>query len=405
MAVAIRPCADEDELAEAYRTVQAVFGEDSNEGDLERAKATMPVDRALVAVDGGRFVGVAAAVPYSVTIPGGELPCPGVTWVGVLPTHRRRGVLTAMMRFQLDDIHERGEPLAALWASESLIYGRFGYGISAPIHELDAFKSRFAFRDDPGPVGSLRMVTREEAAELFPPVYERLRAQRAGMLSRSQTWWWEQRLYVGPGPPGTGPRSFVVYERDGRPEGYAFYRIRNKWDEGAPQGSVAVVEALGETPTATRELWRYLFSIDLTERVEAQILDPASGLWLGVADPRRLRIKLGDGLWLRLVDVEAALRARSWASDDSLVLEVHDSFCPWNEGRYRTGEGRVDAQQKDAPPDLVLSAADLASAYLGGVDVFALAAAGRIEERTAGAVARADALFRTSLPPFCPEVF
>jgi predicted acetyltransferase len=155
-----------------------------------------------------------------------------------------------------------------------------------------------------------------------------------------------------------------------------------------------------ETPTATRELWRFLFGVDLTERVDTQLLDPAAGLWLGVVDPRRLQIKLGDGLWLRLVDVEAALRARSWPSDDALVLEVNDAFCPWNDGFYRTGEGRVASA-----PDLVLSAADLASAYLGGVDVFALAASGRIEERTAGAVARADALFRTPLPPFCPEVF
>jgi predicted acetyltransferase len=400
MSVEVRSCTSEEELVEAFRTVEVAFGEEPSEADIERSKKTMPVDRALVAVEDGRFVGVAAAWPFSMTVPGGELPCPGVTWVGVLPTHRRRGVLTAMMRFQLDDIHARGEPLAALWASESLIYGRFGYGIAAPVHELDAVKSRFAFRDDPGPVGSLRMVTREEAAELVPPVYERIRAQRGGMLSRSTTWWWESRLYVGPGPPGTGQRFFVVYEQDGEPEGYAFYRLRNKWENGTPQGSVMVVEALGATPTATRELWRFLFGIDLTERVESNIVDPASGLWLGVADPRRLGIKLGDGVWLRLVDVEAALAARSWASDDSLVLEVRDAFCPWNEGRYRTGEGRVDAE-----PDLVLSAADLASAYLGGVDVFALAAAGRVEERTSGAVARADALFRTSLPPFCPEVF
>jgi predicted acetyltransferase len=401
MAVEVRPCADEGELIDAFRTVEVAFGEEPRDEDIERVKATMPVDRVVVAVDRGRFVGVAGAWPFSITIPGGgELPCPGVTWVGVLPTHRRRGVLTAMMRFQLDDIRRRGEPLAALWASESLIYGRFGYGISAPVHELGAARSRFAFRDDPGPEGSLRLVTREEAAELFPPVYERIRSQRAGMLSRSKEWWWEQSLYVGAGPPGTGPRSFVVYERDGRAEGYAYYRIRTKWEDGAPQGSVAVIQALGETPTATRELWRFLFGVDLTERVETQILDPAAGLWLGVVDPRRLQIKLSDGLWLRLVDVEAALRARSWPSDDALVLEVNDAFCPWNDGFYRTGEGRVASA-----PDLVLSAADLASAYLGGVDVFALAAAGRIEERTAGAVARADALFRTPLPPFCPEVF
>jgi predicted acetyltransferase len=400
MSVEVRSCTSEEELIEAYRTVGVTFGEETSELDIERIKATMPVERVLVAVDGGRFVGVAAASPYSLTVPGGELPCPGVTWVGVLPTHRRQGVLTAMMRFQLDDIHARGEPLAALWASESLIYGRFGYGIAAPVHELNAVKSRFAFRDDPGPVGSFRLVTREEAAELMPPIYERIRAQRNGMPSRTKEWWWHQRLYVGPGPPGTSPRSLVVYERDGRPEGYAMYRLRDKWEDGTPQGAVRVVEALGETPAATREVWRYLFGIDLTERVETEVLDPALGLWLGVVDPRRLHLRLADGVWLRLVDVEAALAARSWASDDSLVLEVRDTFCPWNEGCYRTGEGRVDAE-----PDLVLSAADLASAYLGGVDVFALAGAGRIVERTSGAVARADALFRTPLPPFCPEVF
>jgi predicted acetyltransferase len=231
-------------------------------------------------------------------------------------------------------------------------------------------------------------------------VYERIRAERAGMLSRSQVWWWEQRLYVGPGPPGTSQRFFVVYEREGRPEGYAFYRLRNKWEDGAPHGTVVVIEALAETPAATRELWRYLFGVDLTEHVEAQILDPAAGLFLGAVDPRRLGLRLSDGFWLRFVDHEAALRARSWGTDDSVVLEVRDGFCHWNEGRYRTGAGRVDAE-----PDLVLTAADLASAYLGGVAVHALAAAGRVEERNAGAVSRADALFRTPLPPFCPEVF
>ena len=147
MPVEIRACTDEDELVEAFRTVMTTFAEEPSEEDVARAKATMPVDRTVVAVEDGRFVGAAGAWPFDVTIPGGELPCPGVTWVGVLPTHRRRGVLTAMMRFQLDDIHARGEPLAALWASESLIYGRFGYGISAPVHQMKATKSRFAFRE------------------------------------------------------------------------------------------------------------------------------------------------------------------------------------------------------------------------------------------------------------------
>jgi predicted acetyltransferase len=400
MPIDVRACADEEQVVQSLRTVEAAFGSEPDEADIERAKKTMPVDRALIAWDGDRVAGTGASFPFSLTIPGGELACAGITWVGVLPTHRRRGVLREMMRFQLDDVHRRGEPIAALWASESLIYGRFGYGIAAPVHELNAVKTNFAFRDDPGPVGSVRIVTREEARELYPPVYERIRARRSGMIARDETWWWDVRLGTWPGPAGTGPRVYVVYERDGAVEGYAFYRTRQNWDASIPEGAVRVVEVMGETQTATRELWRFLFGIDLTTQVRADVVDPASGLWLGVADPRRLRVALSDGLWLRLVDVEAALAAREWPNGDSLVLDVRDAFCPWNDGRYRTGAGRVEEE-----PDIALSVADLASLYLGGVSAYDLANAGRLDERTDGAIARADALFRTPLPPFCPEVF
>jgi len=304
------------------------------------------------------------------------------------------------MRAQLDDLRERGEPLAILWASESLIYGRFGYGIAAPVFQIDAVKSRFGFRDDPGPVGAVRIVSRDEAMQLFPPIYERVRATRTGMLSRSDAYWYEQRLYDGPGPPGTGPRVFAVFELDGVPEGYVTYRLRNKWEDDIPEGSVVVVETLGTSLVATRELWRYLFGIDLCERVEHHFVDPALTLYFGVLDPRRLRVKMSDGLWLRFVDLAAALRARQWRTEDSLVLDVADAFCPSNAGRYRT-----DGSRTDDDPDLVLGTADLASAYLGGVDVHVLAAAGRIEERTPGALTRAAAMFRTPLPPYCPEVF
>jgi predicted acetyltransferase len=400
MGVEVRRCRDEEEMLAALRTVESAFGEGPNEWYMEYAKKTMPVDRALVALDRGKIVGSAGAFPFSLTIPGGgELACGGVTWVGVLPTHRRRGVLRAMMRFQLDDLHERGEPLAALYASESLIYGRFGYGIAAPAFGLEASKTNFAFREDPGPVGGLRVVTFDEALELIPPVYERVRVQRAGMIARTREWW-EGRLKGGDPPPGAGPRFSVVFERDGRVEGYALYRMRLKWEDGDPQGTVLVVEAMGENPVALREVWRFLFSIDLTQRVEVGYADPGSGLWLGVEDPRRLHAALFDGLWLRLLDVDAALRARSYANDDPLVLEVRDEFCAWNDGQYRLGGGRVDAEA-----DLALTARDLASVYLGGVGMFALAAAGRVDERTSGAVARADAAFRTALPPFCPEEF
>ena len=400
MTVEFRQARDEDELVEAYRAISTTFGDEAEERDIERAKRIMPVDRVHVALDGAGVVGVAASHAFSMTVPGGELPAGGVTWVAVLPSHRRQGVATGLMRSQIDDLRERGEPLAILWASESLIYGRFGYGMAAPVHALHAVKSRFAFRDDPGPVGATRLVTRDEALELFPPIHERVRTERAGMLSRTRDFWYEERLYAGPGPPGTSPRFFAVFELDGVPEGYATYRLRDRWDEGIPHGSVMVVEALGTSPVATREIWRYLFGIDLREEVDYEFMDPAFPLFLGVTDPRRLRVRLTDGLWLRLVDVGAALAGRSWAADDSLVLRLRDEFCPWNDGCYRT-----DGQRVDDEPDLALGAADLASAYLGGFDVNVLAQAGRVAELTPGAVARASAMFRTPLPPYCPEVF
>src|SRR5205085_6887239 len=134
------------------------------EYDREHLPKLMPTERIHCAYEDGRPVGTAAAFQFDVTIPGGaQLPMAGVTWVGVLPSHRRRGVLTELMRRQLDDLHERGEPLAALWASESVIYGRFGYGMAAPVHRLDAPKARFAFRDDPGSSGSVRLLGEEEA--------------------------------------------------------------------------------------------------------------------------------------------------------------------------------------------------------------------------------------------------
>lgn len=403
MTVEIRTPRDE-ELRDVLVTLESAFGGglENEEQELASTRKTMPLDRVLAAFDDGRMVGVAAAWPFRITIPGGELPCPGVTWVGVLPSHRRRGVATALMRRQLDDVHGRGEPLAALWASDARIYGRFGYGQAAPVHMLDATTETFAFRDDPGPAGRIRLVPVAEARELLPPIYERVRPTRAGMLSRSADWWREERLSDRWDRPGAGPRFHAVLELDGADEGYAIYKVEQKGERGIADGTVRVVEVIAASTRAERELWRFLFSIDLTSAVDVRIADPAAPLFWSVADPRRLRVRYTDGIWLRLVDVDAALRARSWAADDALLLEVRDGFCPWNAGRHRVGG---DAGRADGEPDLALDAADLASLYLGGVDPVLLHASGRVEERTPGAVERAAALFRTPLPPFCPEVF
>lgn len=392
-----------DEFATVLRAAAAAFGDEPKEDDIERQRRLMPSDRVLAAWDAGRPVGVTASYPFELTIPGGHVPAAGVTWVGVLPSHRRQGVLRELMRRQLDDVHERGEPLAILWASESVIYGRFGYGMAAPVTELDAERNAFALRDDPGPRGSVQLVTADEAAELFPPIYERVRGERPGMLSRSDDAWRYGRL-ADPEHwrEGSGPKFYALLDIDGESLGFALYRIASKWDGGTPQGEVRVVEALATTPEATAEIWRFLFGIDLVVRLKSDAADPAWPLFLMVADPRRLHLSVSDGLWLRLVDLEAALHARSFAAGDPVVLQVSDDVFQRNAGRWTVG---AEIVRSDQEPDVALDVADLASAYLGAFSFERLAAAGRARDLRPGGLARATALFATPLPPYCPEGF
>jgi predicted acetyltransferase len=393
----------EDELRATLDAANVAFANELRDDDFELQRHELPVDRVIGAYDDGRAVGLTASIAFEMTVPDGVfVPTAGITYVGVMPTHRRRGILTELMRRQLDDLHERDEPLAVLWASEPVIYGRFGYGIGAPAASLEAERAGFAFRDDPGPEGSARLVSAEQARELFPPVFERARLQRVGMLSRSDARWDGRVQDPEHWRDGASPKYFVLIELDGRPEAFAMYRVKEKWERGMPQGEVRLVDAIATSPRAARELWRYLFGIDLVARVSLWNFDPASPLYLMVQDARRLQLRLGDGLWMRLVDVAEALRRRSYAGEGRVVLEVEDAFCPWNTGRYAAG---AEAGATEDEPELRLSAADLASAYLGAFSFERLREAGRVEELADGAVARASALFRTPLPPYCAEPF
>lgn len=396
-----RPAAEE--FRSTLATTHVAFGEELRDDDVERQQELMPHDRLLSAYEDSRPVGTAAAYPFELTVPGGVLPAAGVTWVGVLPSHRRRGVLTGLMRKQLQDVHERGEPLAILWASESAIYGRFGYGIAAPVMSLEADLARFRFRDDPGPVGAVRLIDADEALRVLPPFYDGVRGARPGMLSRSDGWW-RQHKVADPEHwrRGAGPKFIAFLELDGEVAGYAMYRIKSEWEQGIPRGEARVIEVLASSSNAERELWRFLFGIDLVARVDAWLFDPGSPLFLMVVDPRSLHLRISEGLWLRIVDLESALGGRTFAADEPVVLDVRDEFCPWNAGRWRIGPG-AGRTHEDA--DLELDVADLASAYLGAFDFHHLAAAQRVRELRPGALARASALFRTTRPPFCPEIF
>jgi len=384
------------------RAGEAAFGEEPREGEFERFSKMLGHDRWFAAYDGERPVGTTASFPFRLTVPGGEVAAGGVTWVGVLPSHRRRGILREMMKRQLDDLRDRGEPLAILYASEPLIYGRFGYGVAAPSVHMDGDTARFSYRDDPGPAGAVRLLDAAEALQVLPGVYESVRREVPGFVARDSAVWELSRL----ADPehwrrGAGPKFFAIVELDGEPAGYAIYRIKSDWQDGYSQSQVKLVEAIATSPAATRELYRFIFGIDLVVRVQGRY-DPGSPLFLMMGDPRSLQLKVSEGLWLRFVDLEAALAGRTYGGDDSIVLEVKDSFCPWNAGRWRVGEtmGRTDDEA-----DLELDTADLASAYLGAFDFNELGAAERVRELKPGALQRATDLFRTSRPPYCPEDF
>jgi predicted acetyltransferase len=306
------------------------------------------------------------------------------------------------MKRQLEDLRGRGEPLAILYASEPLIYGRFGYGVAAPAVSMDGETARFSYRDDPGPTGAVRIIDATEALQVLPQVYDAVRRDVPGFVARDSEGWELTRL----ADPehwrrGSGPKFVAEIEIDGKPEGYAIYRIKSDWQDGYSRSEVRLVEAIAASPAATRELYRFLFGIDLVVRVNGRY-DPGSPLFLMVSDPRSLHLKVSEGLWLRFVDLEAALAGRTYAGDDTVVLNVADAFCPWNAGRWRVGK---TVERTDDDAELELDTADLASAYLGAFDFNELALAERVRELSPGALQRATDLFRTPRPPYCPEDF
>ena len=404
MAFEVRSTRDLDEFTAAIFAIGQYFGMVPTEERMQRFADQLGYDRMHAAWSDGAVVGGAGAFTFNVSVPGGDLPTAGVTVVGVYPTHRRRGVLRSLMRAQMDDAHERGEPIAALWASEETIYGRFGYGLASFCGEIALPREYATFAHPFEPQGTLRFLERDDAGESLPPLFERIRRQWPGMFSRDQVWW-ENRELEDPEErrDGAGPKRWVVYERDGALEGYAVYRHKPGFESGTSIAELRVIEALGATPAALRDLWGYLLAIDWVATFKASLLPPDHPLFLLLATPRRTRYRMGDALWVRLVDVGAALSGRQYSSEGSLVFEVVDDFCPWNEGRWKLADG-VAERTSDAA-DLKLPVASLGSAFLGGVSFAALARAGRVEELREGAIARGDAMFRWDRHPWCPEIF
>jgi predicted acetyltransferase len=409
--IEIRTCTADD-WPGFIETMTSAFGSPMTDEGRAQWEPLIDHARMLVATDqqAGRemVVGTGGWLPFDMTVPGGEIPIAGVTMVTVRPTHRRRGILRALMTRQLHDLHAQGIAVAALWASESVIYQRFGYGIATFRSRIEIDRGHGAFLGRPAPVGSTRLVDRSEALELFPDVYERARRSIPGSFKRTPVWW---NARAQPehmlGDWGRGVFFRMVLEIDGRPEGYAFYWMEPKWERGLPNGSLDVLEAIGTSPVATREVWRYLLDVDLMARVETHRLCKDHPLFLMLADPRQLRTLVNDATWLRIIDVEAALAARHYATEGSVTFELLDSLCPWNEGVWtlEAGSGGAAVRRATASPELRLSIAELSAMYLGTIPCSALLGAGRLDELAPGAARRADLLFHADAPPWCLDDF
>jgi predicted acetyltransferase len=406
MAYRVRTTRDLDEYAAAAAAIGHYFGWQPTEDDARRFATLLPLERMHAVWDGDRIVAGAGVFPFGLAVPGGKLPCAGVTVVGVLPSHRRRGLLRRMMDAQLRDIRERGEPIAALWASEETIYGRFGYGMASTSLNLDADRRAVAIARGPGPHATVRLVEHDEALRVFPRVYGRVARTRAGMIARTRDWWAARRLDDAPERRrGGGPLVRALLERDGRPVGYALYRLVQ--EGSTPETwtkTVRVLEALGVDDIATRDVWRFLFEIDWTDRVAAYHLPLDHPLPLLVDRINKLRLAVWDALWIRIVDVETALRGRAYAARDRVTVEVvSDPDFAENVGVWTIDDGTVRRGRRR--PDVRLPVQALGAAYLGGHSFAQLAAVGLVEEAVRGGLERADAAFRSPLAPWCPEVF
>ena len=398
----VRPARDLDEYGRALFAIGQYFGAPADEERLGRFTKVLELERMHAAFEDGEIVGGGGAFSFDFSVPGGSLPCAGVTVVGVYPTHRRRGVLRALMEAQLQDVHERGEPIAALWASEETIYGRFGYGLASWCGEVKISKEWSAFARPLERRGKVRFVTADEALELFPPVWEALRRERPGVTSRSQDWW-ELRTLRIPDEEKGNPRRFVALDLDGETQAYAIFRRHPGFEAGVTSARMEVSEAIGVTPQATAELWRFLLDVDWTATFEASLLPPDHPLFFLLANPRRAGYRMSDSLWVRLVDVGAALSGRTYAVGGSIVFDVHDATCPWNEGRWKLENGA--AARTDEPAELELDVDVLGAGYLGAVSFEQLRGSLRVDELVDGAVARADAIFAWRPLPWCPEIF
>ena len=413
----IRPVAD-DELA-GFLAVDQHASHGTPMSDPSRANllARLEFDRTLAAFDGDTIVGAAGAFSFQMRVPGAMAAVAGVSLVAVLPSHRRQGILSALMRRQLADVSGRGEAVAVLFCSESGIYGRYGYGRASwqAAYRLQRGEGALAPGAPGDPGLRLRIAEPLSARAELAKVYDLALAERPGLYARTEPWW--DRLLTDLHSDGGSSRPIrcLLAEDDSGPRGYAVFTSAERWDEdaGLPQGVLEVSEAITADPAATAALWGNLLSQDLVSDFHARMRPVDDPLLYLLADPRRVRSLVSDGLWVRLVDVGSALAQRHYACPVDVVIEVADELCPRNAGRWRLAAEtdaapagfRATCEPTTAPADVALPVRALGAAYLGGTRLMAMAKAGLVTEATPGSLAALSTAMSWEPAPWCPMIF
>ncbi len=384
------------------------FGVTSSDRRWEVGTAPLERDRQLGAFVGAELAGHAAALTMDLTVPGRSVPAAGITWAMVSPGHRRRGVLSALMDRQLADLRDGGEPVAVLWASESGIYPRFGYGLGSRRLSARVARTHAAMRPGPSGLPTLALGDPADMLEECGRVYAAVRGSVPGMLTRSAAAWRESS-HDDPDRRGGGSalRCALAVSASGEPLGFAWFGTEIGWSTGSPEGSVKVREIVADSPAATRALLNHLLDVDLTSHCVMENLPLDHPLLTWLADPRRARPVVEDGLWVRLVRVDEALAARSYAAPVDVVIDLTDDRCPWNAGRWRLAADHsgCEVARTGDPADLALDVRDLAGGYLGDDHIDRAVVAGLLEEYTPGAARALARSIRGDRAPWCSFVF
>lgn len=383
------------------------FGHAASDARWDVGSAVLERGRQTGAFASGDLVGHTAAFTQHLSVPGGTVPAAGVTWVGVSPAHRRQGVMSRLLTHQLAELHEHGEAVATLWASEPGIYARFGYGVAS--RRAVVTVPRAPELSGAKPRGwSTRLGNAVESISACVPVFDRVRPEIPGMVTRSPQAWREWAFDDPDARGSSSPtRCAMAIDPEGRPGGYAWFRTKPKWDSGDPDGTVEVSEIVTVDASACRALLDFVLDIDLMSRTHFWNLPIDHPLLTWSQYDNRLRPVVDEQLWVRLVRLDDALGARTYSAPVDLVLQVDDTVCPWNERRWRLAAdetGAVVSATTDAA-DVRLDARHLAAAYLGDDTLHRALVAEAFESLTPGAGLALARALRGDRAPWCSFMF